>query len=89
MDAAYLISQKFWESDVCHVMVNDRDAAAVAQSEVLIRWCEGNDDLAGHLLFSTSGSTGSGKWVALSRKALLASAQAVNEHLAVTKDDHW
>ena len=89
MDSARLTSSEFWQSDACHVMVNDRDAAAVVQAEVLTHWCEGNDDLAGHLLFSTSGSTGVGKWVALSRPALLASAQAVNVHLGVREDDHW
>ncbi len=89
MDATCLTTSGFWESDTCHVMVNDRDKAAIAQSEILRPWCEGNDELRGCVLFSTSGSTSDGKWVALSRRALLASAQAVNEHLEVTGNDHW
>jgi O-succinylbenzoic acid--CoA ligase len=46
-------------------------------------------ELAGHVLFETSGSTGSPKWVALSKPALLASAAAVNRHLAVNSDSCW
>ncbi|MFK7910404.1 MAG: AMP-binding protein [Akkermansiaceae bacterium] len=89
MDTAYLTSSEFWKSDTCHVMVNDRDPAAVAQSEIIRSWCQDNDQFREHLLFSTSGSTGDGKWVTLSRSALLASAHAVNEHLQVTENDHW
>ena len=89
MDTIDLTSIAFWESDTCEVMVNDRDVTAVAQAEVLRKWCRDNDGLEGHLLFSTSGSTGGGKWVALSRGALLASARAVNEHLQVSCADRW
>ncbi len=46
-------------------------------------------ELAGHVLFETSGSTGNPKWVALSKAALLASAAAVNRHLEVTRDSCW
>lgn len=89
MDTAHLTSPEFWESDACHVMVNRRDPVAVEQFVLLRQWCADNARLRGHLLFATSGSTGGGTWVALSRQALLASAQAVNEHLGVTEDDHW
>lgn len=70
-------------------MVNDRDARAVEQSDTLRVWCKNEDQLQGHLLFATSGSTGEGKWVALSRSAILASAKAVNAHLGVEVSDHW
>lgn len=46
-------------------------------------------ELAGHVLFETSGSTGNPKWVALSRQALLVSAAAVNRHLGVTPESRW
>ena len=46
-------------------------------------------ELAGHVLFETSGSTGDPKWIALSKQALLASAAAVNRHLEVTLDSCW
>lgn len=45
--------------------------------------------LADHLWFLTSGSTGQSKAVALSKSALFASAHAVNEHLQATKADKW
>jgi O-succinylbenzoic acid--CoA ligase len=46
-------------------------------------------ELRGHVLFETSGSTGSPKWIALSKTALLASAVAVNRHLGVTESSCW
>lgn len=49
----------------------------------------GDRELAGHVLFETSGSTGAPKWIALSKEALLVSAGAVNAHLGVTADSCW
>lgn len=46
-------------------------------------------ELAGHVLFETSGSSGEPKWVALSKRALLVSAAAVNQHLGVTRGSCW
>lgn len=46
-------------------------------------------ELAGHVLFETSGSTGEPKQVAISKKALLISAAAVNRHLGVTGKSCW
>jgi len=50
-------------------------------------------DLAGHVWLATSGSTGADPsrvtWVALAKAAILASAAAVNEHLASTAADTW
>jgi O-succinylbenzoic acid--CoA ligase len=40
-------------------------------------------------LFATSGSSGTPKWIALSKTALLASATAVNHHLNVTSASCW
>jgi O-succinylbenzoic acid--CoA ligase len=47
------------------------------------------NELTGHVLFETSGSSGVPKSVAISKQALLASAAAVNQHLAVTRDSCW
>lgn len=48
----------------------------------------GNDPrFEDHLLFSSSGTTGAPKWIALSRKALEESALAVNSWLEVTSED--
>lgn len=46
-------------------------------------------ELEGHVLFETSGSSGNPKWVAISKKALLVSAAAVNAHLLVTRESCW
>ncbi len=44
--------------------------------------------LKGHVWLATSGRTQQ-KWVALSKKAMLISAQAVNQHLEVSSKDRW
>ncbi len=49
----------------------------------------GDRELAGHVLFETSGSSGTPKSVALSKSALLASAAAVNRHLQVSPNSRW
>jgi len=46
-------------------------------------------DLDAHVFVATSGSTGDIKLVALSKRAILASAAAVNERLEVTRRDVW
>lgn len=46
-------------------------------------------ELRGHVLFETSGSSGTPKWIALSKSALLVSAEAVNSHLEVTPRSCW
>lgn len=47
------------------------------------------EPLRGHVLFASSGSTGTPKWIALSKRALLASAAAVNAHLDVARASCW
>lgn len=89
METAYLTSEGFWTSADPLVLVNKRDPRARVQGELLRAWLPTQFELRGHLLFATSGSTGRGKWVALSREALLASAEAVNSHLDITSHDHW
>ncbi|MBC8128208.1 MAG: AMP-binding protein [Gloeobacteraceae cyanobacterium ES-bin-144] len=46
-------------------------------------------ELRGHVIFETSGSSGTPKWIAISKEALLISAETVNEHLAVTHSSCW
>lgn len=43
----------------------------------------------GHVLVKTSGTEGQAKWVALSKRAFLLSAEAVNAHLESTAQDRW
>lgn len=46
-------------------------------------------DMESHVFVATSGSTGSAKLVALSKRAILASAEAVNGRLASDSSDLW
>jgi len=58
-------------------------------AEGLAQWAADQGELAAHVLFLTSGSSGAAKWVALSREALRCSAESVNAHLRVRADDVW
>ncbi len=73
MDSSLLTSQAFW--DDCRPFGGGGAADF--------------PELAGHVLFETSGSTGFPKHVALSKTALLISAAAVNGHLKVTRESCW
>lgn len=89
MGATELMSPEFWQSDRCHVLANPRDPDAVEQARIIEDWARQEPRLSGHVLFTTSGTTGGRKWAALSRGALLASAKMVNDHLSVQQSDHW
>lgn len=80
MDATLLTSPRFWEDSAPCAGGLPPDAAACIT---------GRPDLAGHVWFSTSGTTGRPKWVALSKEALLASAEVVNTHLRVDSASCW
>ncbi|RYD41483.1 MAG: hypothetical protein EOP85_12645 [Verrucomicrobiaceae bacterium] len=73
MDAALLTGEAFWNDPRPH-------AAGVVPDVPELAW---------HVLFETSGSSGNPKWVALRKQALMASAAAVNRHLRVTRDSCW
>lgn len=77
MDPAVLIDPDFWADQTpMSPAPNAPDLANISE-------------LAAHVLFPTSGSTGQPKWIALSKQALLVSAEAVNRHLGVTADSCW
>lgn len=77
MDAELLTSDAFW---------HDPAPVAAGIFPGKIPACK---ELAGHVLFETSGSSGAPKWIALSKNALRVSAAAVNRHLDVTRDSCW
>lgn len=80
----HYLDRQFWHSDALCVMRNTSfDGFGLEQ------WLSAYDDLRGHLFFQTSGSSGAAKWVALSKKALLASARTVNAHLGVEIGARW
>lgn len=73
-----------WQSDESHVLLNPRmpeEERRRLESLVV--------PLPGHVWLSTSGTTGSLKLTALSKRALLASAAAVNRHLQSDERDVW
>jgi O-succinylbenzoic acid--CoA ligase len=73
-----------FESSAFHLLLNPRMPAE--ERERLERIVP---SLEGHVFLATSGSTGAIKLVALSKRAILASAAAVNERLDVTSRDVW
>jgi O-succinylbenzoic acid--CoA ligase len=73
-----------WQSTESHLLLNPRmPAEERRQLESFVT------PLPGHVWLATSGTTGALKLAALSKRALLASAAAVNRHLQSTSDDVW
>ncbi|HEV7427940.1 MAG TPA: AMP-binding protein [Thermoanaerobaculia bacterium] len=73
-----------FESAESHLLLNPRmPSAERARLERMV------PDIDAHVFVATSGSTGDIKLVALSKRAILASAAAVNERLEVTSRDVW
>lgn len=73
-----------WLSDASHVLLNPRmPAGERARLESLAV------DLPGHLWLATSGTSGALKLAALSKRAMLASAAAVNRRLRSDASDVW
>lgn len=80
-----------WDSDECHLLLNhraDNDAKSVAANILPSR-----NEFLGHIWLATSGSTTANRhsirYVALSKKAICASAKSVNMHLNADKSDVW
>jgi o-succinylbenzoate---CoA ligase len=77
MDATLLTDRRFWSDAAPHAVGEFPESLPDIP------------ELRGHVLFATSGSTGAPKWIALSKDALLASAEAVNAHLGVHAASCW
>ncbi len=77
MDAQLLTSAGFW---------NDSEPMAAGGFPDVLPLDPG---LRRHVLFETSGTSGNPKWITLSKRALLASAAAVNRHLDVRSSSCW
>jgi O-succinylbenzoic acid--CoA ligase len=74
-------------SDETHLLLNPRLPGD--ERRRLERMFTASPALPAHVWLSTSGTTGSLKLVALSKRAILASAAAVNRHLDSTSADVW
>lgn len=85
-----LTEPEFWHSSRAHVALpQEPDDAVAAAAAGLREFAEDELGARGWCFFQTSGSEGRQKWVALTKDALLASAQAVNAHFNITERDHW
>ncbi|MDE0119544.1 MAG: AMP-binding protein [Bdellovibrionales bacterium] len=77
-------SQVDWESENSLVFFNEKHA----KKDIFVSSIPQLPYLKSHVWLATSGRVCQ-KWVALSKEALLTSAQAVNRHLHVTEKDRW
>ena len=73
-----------WDSNKSAVFFNEKHS----QKNVFIKSIPLLPKLKSHIWLSTSGRTMQ-KWIALSKKAILISAKAVNQHLQSTSNDRW
>jgi o-succinylbenzoate---CoA ligase len=75
-----------WDSSESHLLMNPTYSKSEQErfSAILIA----AHDWPAHIWLSTSGSSVQ-KWVGLSKQAVLASAQAVNQHLNSHREDRW
>lgn len=76
-----------WESLQSHVLLNPR--MPMEERRIILATLESTSSLPGHIWLSASGSSGALKCVALSKKAILNSAAAVNRHLQCNGSDTW
>ena len=76
-----------WYSQETHALMNPR--LPEAEAGRLKEGLKALPALAGHVWMATSGTTGTLKWVALSKEAMLAAAAAANRHFESTHSDIW
>lgn len=76
-----------WTSDETSLLLNPLMPAE--ERERLQKLVASGPDLPGHVWLATSGTSGSLKLTALSKRAILASAQSVNRHLDAKPEDVW
>lgn len=81
-----MIQNRNWESPESEILINPAFSQNDQQRFKKILEC--SENLPGHIWLSTSGSTVM-KWVGLSKKAILSSAQAMNAHLMSQSSDIW
>ncbi|MFD2258028.1 AMP-binding protein [Luteolibacter algae] len=77
MNLSLIKSTEFWESDSCEIAAKSGERHPALHG---LKSC---------VLFRTSGTTGGGSWVVLSKSALQISANAVNQWLDVDGESRW
>ena len=86
METPELSQPGYWDSLVPDLRFNP---VGSPDQDGLLDFARSTEALAGHVLVATSGTRSVPRWIAVSRRAILASARAVNEHLAATEGDRW
>lgn len=84
----FCFSKAFWESTESRLLLNPRmpmEEQNRLQQRIKNAGNPGNP--GNHFWLATSGTTSQFKLIALSKEAILASAQAVNTHLEVSSQD--
>lgn len=76
-----------WQSSETEVLINSR--FPLEERGKLVSLLKESSPLKAHFWLSTSGSTGQVKWAALSKEAILSSAQSVNQFIYSTVRDIW
>ena len=76
-----------WESTSTEILLNPRYPED--DQKKFVSWLRAIDGFSSHVWLATSGTSGKIKFTALSKKALLTSAEAVNRHLASNASDVW
>ena len=82
-----LHSVAFWKSKKSELFLNPR--MPLEEQRLLSERVKKEKSLYSHIWLATSGTTSTFKLIALSKEALLTSAQAVNTHLNISKKDTW
>ena len=86
METTDLSLPDYWEDVRPDVRFNPVGSAI---QQGMMDFVNAESRLAGHVLVATSGSSGEPKWIALSKRALVASASSVNAHLSAAQNDRW
>ncbi len=86
METTDLSSPAYWEDETPDLRGNPVGSGI---QQGLVEFVAAEPRLRGHVLMATSGSEGEPKWIALSKRALRASAESVNAHLETTPEDRW
>lgn len=76
-----------WDSEESNIFINSLLPSQT--KELLSGSIDPYSELKEHIWLASSGTESFPKMIALSKKAMLASAQAVNEHLHITHQNSW
>lgn len=86
MDPAELSQSAYWQSTDVDLRLHPRRPL---DTRGLLDFLRATCDIQSSVVLPTSGTSGSAKFVILTKAALLASAAAVNRHLGIRTEDRW